>query len=137
MYESTRQMAEAIGRGFENMGARYKIFNAALTDKSDLVTEIFKSKGVIVGSPTVNNIVLSPIAMLLEEMKGLRFKKKAGAGFGSFGWSGEAGKYISAKLAEAGLKIAQEPLLIKYRPNSEDLEKCIAFGEEFVGSLNK
>jgi flavorubredoxin len=130
-------MAEAIAEGFESQGIRYKLFNTALTDQSDLMTEIFKAKGVIVGSCTVNNTVLRPTAGLLEEIKGHKLKGKLGAGFGSYGWSGEAPKLISAALEGAGLKLAQEPLAVRYRPAEEELAKCRAFGVNFSQSMKE
>ena len=135
MYHATKMMAEEIGRGLANKGVKYKIFNVATTDKSDLNTEIFKAKGVLIGSCTVNNVVLRPSAAVLDEMKGLRFRNKVAAGFGSYGWSGEAPKIITQKLEEAGLKIAQEPISFRYKPNEEELAQCVQFGERFAESL--
>jgi flavorubredoxin len=49
------------------------------------MTEVFKSKAIIVGSPTVNNSILSNIAGWLEFLKQLRFKNKKAAVFGCYG----------------------------------------------------
>ncbi len=135
MYDSTREMGKAIGEGLEKSGVKYKMFDCAITDRSDLLTEIFKAKGVIVGSCTVNNTVMRAIASLLDEIKALRFKNKVGAAFGSYGWSGEAPRIISQKLQEAGLSVPQEPVAFKYRPTPEEIQKCIQFGETFAESL--
>ena len=135
MYDATRTMAEAIAAGLENKGVRYKLFNVAQNDQSDLLTDIFKAKGVIIGSCTVNNTVLRPTAGLLEEIKGHKFKGKLGAGFGSYGWSGEAHKIISTSLGNAGFKIPQEPLGFKYRLTDNELEQSVAFGESFAQAM--
>ena len=39
--------------------------------------EIFKAKGILVGSSTINNGILTSIAAILEEIKGLKFKNKS------------------------------------------------------------
>ena len=135
MYDATKKMAESIAAGLENQGVAYKLFNVALTDQSDLITEIFKSKGVIVGSCTVNNGVLRPTAGLLEEIKGHKFRGKLGAGFGSYGWSGESPKVISASLEKSGFRMPLEPLGIKYRPGKDNIEQCIQFGESFAAEM--
>lgn len=135
MYHATKNMAEAIGEGLGKNHIKYRIFDAATTDRSDLITELFKSKGFIIGSSTVNNTVLRPIASLLEEIKALRFKNKVGAGFGSYGWSGEAPKIISQRLEEAGIKVPLEPVLFKYRSTEEELKKCVEFGEGFAKGM--
>lgn len=136
MYETTKRIAEHIATGLGNEGVRYKIFNAALNDKTDLLTEIFKAKGVIIGSPTVNNIPLSAIVTIVEEMKALKMKGKYCAAFGSYGWSGESPKIITQRMTEAGLKVLQEPLSIRYRPSGEELQKCIEFGASFAKQMN-
>jgi anaerobic nitric oxide reductase flavorubredoxin len=135
MYNATRTMAESIAAGLDRQGITHKLFNASLADQSDMITDIFRSKGVIMGSCTVNNTVLRVTAGLLEQIRGLKFKGKLGAGFGSYGWSGEAPKLISASLEKAGLKIPLEPLSVKYRPDESDIEKCISFGELFAKAM--
>jgi anaerobic nitric oxide reductase flavorubredoxin len=135
MYDATSTMAHSIGEGLLKNNVKYKMYNAATTDRSDLITEIFKAKGVIIGSCTVNNTVLRAISSLLDDIKGLRFKNKVGAGFGSFGWSGEAQKIISSDLEKAGMRVPLEPIQVKYRPTEEELNRCIEFGESFAKSL--
>lgn len=137
MYDSTRTMAEFIAEGLERQGVAYKLFNVGVTDPSDLLTEIFKSKGVIIGSCTVNNTVLRATAALLEEIKGHKFKGKLGAGFGSFGWSGESPRMISSSLANSGLKAPLEPLSVKFRLNKDNIQQCIRFGESFAAAMKE
>jgi len=73
--------------------------------KNDVITEIFKSKAILVGSPTINRGILTGVAALLEEIKGLRFQDKKAAAFGCYGWSGESVKIISQNLASAGFQV--------------------------------
>ncbi len=137
MYNATQDMAKAIGKGLSNKGEKYKLFNCSVSDQSDLITELFRSKGIIVGSCTVNNTVLRSIAAILSEIKSHKFKNKPGAAFGSYGWSGEAPKVIKNQLEEAGLKVLQEPVSVKYRPTGEELALCTQLGEEFAVSLQE
>ncbi|HPI15945.1 MAG TPA: MBL fold metallo-hydrolase, partial [Spirochaetota bacterium] len=86
MWNSTRTMAEAIAEGvMESGGINLKLYNASITDKNDLITEIFKSKLVVLGSPTVNRGIMSSLAGLMEEVRGLGFKGKKAAAFGAYG----------------------------------------------------
>lgn len=135
MYNSTKSMAEAIGRGLAENGVKYKIFNVSVSDQSDLITEIFKAKGIIIGTCTVNNGVLRSIAGILDEIKGHRFRNKVGAGFGSYGWSGEGAKIISKALEESGIKVVQEPIQLRYRPTEEELNQCFEFGMNFARNI--
>ena len=96
-----------------------KLFNLAKSDKNDVITEIFKSKAILVGSPTINKGILVSVAGMLEEIKGLRFKNKKAAAFGSYGWSGESNKIISEKLTSAGFEIVDDGLKLLWNPDEE------------------
>ncbi len=71
MYNGTRSIAESIVKGINTADGivNVKLYNAATNDKNDIITEIFKSKAVLMGSPTVNNGFMSSIAGLLEMVK--------------------------------------------------------------------
>jgi flavorubredoxin len=100
-----------------------------------VITEVFKSKTVLVGSPTINRGISVAAAGILEEIEGLRFKNKTAAAFGSYGWSGESVQKIASRLESAGFKILLEGLKVKWNPDAEQLSKCEKFGRELVGKL--
>lgn len=138
MWNSTRKMAEAIAKGISDgdKNVAVKLFNVARSDKNDLITEVFKSKVILVGSSTINRGILSSIAAILEEMRGLGFKGKKAAAFGSYGWSGESVKMITTGLEEAGFKVVNEGMKALWNPD-EDIEKeCFAYGKEFFEQLS-
>ncbi|MCZ7356158.1 MAG: flavodoxin domain-containing protein [Candidatus Methanoperedens sp.] len=135
MWKGTEKMAVAIGEGLEKEGVKYKLFNMAVCDRNDVLTEVFKAKGVIIGSPTLNNGLLPTIKPILEDLKGLRFKNKVGAGFGTYGWSGENVKLIEENLERSRIKILQEGIKFKWQPTKDELEKCVEFGRNFAKGL--
>ncbi|MDR3592057.1 MAG: flavodoxin domain-containing protein, partial [Negativicutes bacterium] len=137
MWNGTRLMAEAIVEGIKaaDPAVTIKVFNSGRSDKTDILTEVFKSKAIVVGSPTVNKGTLSSIAAILEEIKGMAFKNKKAAGFGAYGWSGESAKEISEKLQAAGLTIVNDPLRIMWNPDAAASENCANFGRDFVAKL--
>jgi len=132
MYDATKKMAHAIAEGLQAKGVKYKIFDVAKTDKSDIITEVFKAKAVIVGSCTVNNTYMRDTAGLLNQIKGLKLKGKIGAGFGSYGWSGEAPKLINAALQSSGIKTPFEHLSFKFMPSEAETEQCREFGKKLA-----
>ena len=71
-------MAEAIARGIEleDPKVKVKLFNSSKVDKNDIITEVFKSKGILLGAPTVNNGYLHSIAGIIEMIKGMKFQDK-------------------------------------------------------------
>ncbi len=137
MWDGTRRMAEAITKGIMEADptVTVKLFNIARSDKNDLITEIFKSKALLVGSPTVNKGMLTAVAGILEEIKGLKFVNKKAAAFGCYGWSGEAVKLISEKLKESGFQLLNDGIREKWNPNMASINNCIRFGKEAALNL--
>lgn len=134
MWNGTRRMAEAIaeGLGQADPDVAVSLNNIARSDKNDLITEVFRSKAVVLGSPTINRGILFSVAGILEEMRGLAFKGKKAAAFGAYGWSGESVKMLSARLAEAGFEVVHEGLRLVWHPDDHGLEACRAFGRDLA-----
>jgi anaerobic nitric oxide reductase flavorubredoxin len=137
MWDGTRVMAENIATGIRqaNKDIRIKLYNCAKMDKNDLITEIFKSKAILFGSPTINRGILHSLSGLLEMVKGLGFKNKKAAAFGSYGWSGEGVKEIEERISQSGLELITPGLKILWNPNDEQKEKCVLFGQKIAESL--
>lgn len=134
MWNSTRHMADAIVKGMTEADPTVvvKELNCARTDKSDIITEVMKSKGIIVGSPTINNGLSYYTAGILELIHGCKFKNKKAAAFGSYGWSGESPKQITASLEHSGFTIVQEGLGVNWNSDQDKLAACEQFGRDFV-----
>ncbi len=130
MWHATQHMAEAIGEGLAAEGVPYKLFHMAVSDHNDVVVEIFKSKAVIIGSPTHNQGLLPSITPILEDLKGMKFQNKIGAAFGSYGWSGESVKLIEEHLTKCKIPLAAEGVRAKWQPGADDLAKCRELGQK-------
>jgi anaerobic nitric oxide reductase flavorubredoxin len=120
MWDGTKRMAESIGQGIAAEGVQYKLFHAGVSDHSDIVTEIFKSKAVVVGSPTFNQGVLPTITPVLEDLRGLKFQNKLGAAFGSYGWSGESLSIIEEHLKKCKIPLVDDGVRAKWQPREEE-----------------
>ena len=131
MWNSTRKMAEAIAEGIQKKDKQVtiKIMNTSKDDKTEVLTEVFKSKAILVGSPTVNNGYLHSIAGILEMIKGMKLKNKVAATFGSYGWSGEAVNQITESLKKAGFTVNTEGIKVMWTPDKDMTKQCIEFGE--------
>jgi len=137
MWDSTRVMAEQIAAGIRSADDKVvvKLFNLSKTDKNDAITEVFKSKAILLGSPTVNNGILVAVAAILEEIKGLKFKNKKAGSFGSYGWSGESVKILSERLSDSGFDIINDGLRLTWAPDEESMQSCRDYGESFAKSV--
>ena len=137
MWQSTRKMAEAIADGIREVtpDTMVVIKNIVHDDKNDVITEVFRSRAVLVGSPTINNGHSFAIAGLLEMISGLKFKNKRAAAFGSYGWGGGSVKQISAKLAEAGFELVNDGIAKLWVPDTNALDDCKEYGREFARAI--
>ena len=122
MWEGTAKLAHEIAREIarQSPDTVVKLFNVAKADKNEVMTEVFKSRAIAVGSPTVSNSILSSVAGWLEFLKQLKFKNKKAAAFGCYGWSGESVKILRSKLEEAGFDVAEETVRSLWNPDEAD-----------------
>jgi len=138
MWDGTRRAAEIIAQGIKetNDTITIKLFNAARSDTNDIITEIFKSRGIVVGSPTINKGVLHSITALLDMAKGLNFQQKKAGAFGCYGWSGESVKLVNEMLTDAGFElINEEGLRMMWSPDQEAVAAANAYGNEIGRAL--
>ena len=125
MWEGTAKIAHEIASetARQSPSTVVKVFNVAKADKNEVMTEVFKSKAIALGSPTVGNSILSSVAGWLEFAKQLKFKKKKAAAFGCYGWSGESVKILQEKLKEAGFTVIDENIKALWTPSEDDSAK--------------
>lgn len=133
MWEGTTKIAHRIAEEIHRQSPNtvVKVFNIAKADKNEVMTEVFKSKAIAVGSPTVSNSILSSVAGWMEFLKQLKFKNKKAAAFGCYGWSGESVKLLQEKLKEAGFEVIDENIRTPWTPD----EAALAGIPELVRSL--
>lgn len=126
MWEGTMQLAHKIAQEIAQLSpdTRVKVFNLAKTDKNDIMTEVFKSKAIAVGSPTVGNSILSSVGGWLDFLKELKFKNKKAAVFGCYGWSGESPKILRERLTTSGFEVVEAEIKCNWNPVADDLDKA-------------
>jgi len=100
--------------------------------------ELTDSDAVVVGIPTYHHDMTIDVKKLFEEaaVKKVNLKGKTGAAFGSYGWSGEAPRLVLEIMKNKfGMDIIESPLLIRYTPDQNGLERCREFGREVAERL--
>lgn len=135
MWDGTKKLAEKIaeGIGLADPDVEVKLFNLPKSDENNLITEVFKSKMVLIGSPTIGGSILHSIAGFVHLMKELKFKNKKAASFGCYGWSGESTKVLNELLSGAGFEVSNEGLKNSWNPDEEQEELAVAFGKTIAG----
>ncbi len=137
MWDGTRMLAEHIAKGIKQADDKVtvKLFNISRRDINDVVTEVFKSKAILLGSPTINKGILNAMSALIEMITGLKFKKKKATAFGCYGWSGESVKILNDHLSKAGFDVIVDGFKAMWQPGEEALAQALAFGKDFAGKV--
>jgi anaerobic nitric oxide reductase flavorubredoxin len=132
MWKSTEKMAKAMLEGISSEGVEVVLYRLPFSDEGDIIGELLETKGLLVGSATINNGILPTLAPFLREMEGLRPRNKLAAAFGSYGWGGGATATIEKSLKAAGMELAAPALTVKWVPDKDELQKCYEYGRDFA-----
>jgi flavorubredoxin len=137
IWGGTRIMAESIAKGIReaDKDVTIDVLNLSKSDKNDVATEIFRSKAILVGSPSHNKCLLTSVAGVLEELRGLAFKGKKAASFGCYGWSGEGQKRLNGILKDAGYELVDEGVTNLWEPDEAAVQRCIDYGKAFAAKV--
>jgi flavorubredoxin len=132
MWGSTEKMAKAILEGLIDEGADARLLHLRSNHRSDIIEEMLEARGILLGSPTLNNGMFPTMGDFLTYMRGLRPKGKIFGLFGSHGWGGGAIKEMRRHLEMEKYEIWEKEFSVQFIPNSEELSSAIHFGKEFA-----
>ena len=130
---NTEKMASAVVEGARNV-ANTEVDMEYHVDVDDLN----RFDAIIVGVATYHHDMPIDVKHLFEEAakKGISLKGKAGAVFGSYGWTGEAPKLVLEIMKNKfEMHVNEPPLLANYTPDQKTLSMCREFGKRFSETL--
>lgn len=135
-YGNTTKIGEAIAQGIKEYGN----FDVEMVDVSenplpDTISKIDKADALLLGSPTINRDALEPVWRVMSNISLFKNKGKLAAGFGSYGWSGEAVGAIGDRLKGLQFKVIEPGFKAKLVPTEKTLEEAKEFGVNFVKQL--
>jgi anaerobic nitric oxide reductase flavorubredoxin len=132
MWQSTERMVVPITEGIRDEGVGVNVIKLRATPMSVAIKEFWKSRGSLIGSPTLNNITFPTVAEFMTHLRGLRPKNRLVGAFGSYGWGGGAVKEIYDEFKRMALESVEPGLQVLYRPSPEDEKSCFQFGKDFA-----
>ncbi|MDU1910008.1 FprA family A-type flavoprotein [Fusobacterium sp.] len=137
MYGNTAKMAEIIGRELNAQGIKeVKIYDASKTDHSFIVAEIWKYKGLVIGSCAHNNSVYPKVQPLLHKLENYGLKNRYLGIFGTMMWSGGGVRGIEAFASGLkGIEVVAESVEVKGTPKTEDLERLENIARKIAAKL--
>jgi flavorubredoxin len=137
MWQCTAAMAKAIAEGAADGGVDVKLMPLASHHRSDVATEILDAGALVVGSSTLNNMMLPWVADTMNYLKGLRPQNLVGQAFGSYGWSGEGADQVGKVLDEMKVARIGDPIKTIQMPDAETLKRCRALGKLVAEKLKE
>ncbi|MBF0559025.1 MAG: FprA family A-type flavoprotein [Nitrospirae bacterium] len=132
MWHSTEMMTSPMMQGIKDEGVECTVIKLRATPMSVAIKEFWNSRGCLIGTPTLNNIMYPTVAEFLTHLRGLRPKNRIAGAFGSYGWGGGGVKEAYEELKRIGLEIVEPGLQILYKPSLDDETTCYDFGRAFA-----
>lgn len=121
MWKSTEKMAYSLYEAFELAGYEIAFRNLQVHHESDVMTDILESEYICVGSPTLNNEMMTNVIGFLTYMRGLASKSnKKAIAFGSYGWNGYSIPNIEQIFKDCEFEVVSV-YKHQYRPTIDDL----------------
>jgi flavorubredoxin len=138
MYGYTEQMAETVAASLSENGIREIVMHdASKTHASYLLRDVFKYRGLLIGSPTYSGQVFPEIDSLLGKIQVREVKNRLFGCFGSFTWAGTAVKHLKAFAETMQWKMVGEPSEQKHAMSAATREQCRALGKAMAEALNQ
>ena len=137
MWHSTENMTIPIMQGIKDEGVDCKVIKLRATPMSIAIKEFWKSRGCLIGTPTINNVMFPSISEFLYHLGGLRPKGRIVGAFGSYGWGGGAVKEVCESFKRMGLEIVEPGVQVLYKPSAEDEKQCYEFAREFAKKVKE
>jgi anaerobic nitric oxide reductase flavorubredoxin len=122
MYGNTEVMLSSILKGISEVGVPIHVHRVPNEDPSFVLSDAYKSAGLIIGAPTYEYGMFPPMKYIMDLLKKKFIKYKKVLYFGSYGWSGGAKKEFE-NLSENMNWDIYESIAYRGYPSQEDLEK--------------
>lgn len=134
-YGYTKYMAERFAKEIRKTGTPVRVYNIIEHDQK-LMTEALNDAGAVMfGSPTINRDALKPVWDLISGTDAMNVRHKPALAFGSYGWSGEACRFINERLRALGYHVVSDGVTCVFKPSEEDEVKIEQITKEFIAAL--
>jgi NADH oxidase (H2O-forming) len=131
-YQNTALLAGKIAEGVRAAGdISVDVCDIEMMPVTEVDDRIARSNAIIIGSPTINQNILLQIYQMFAVINPIRDRGKLAGVFGSYGWSGEGDKLITANIQALKLNYVGQSFFTKFTPHGNELEKAREYGLEF------
>ena len=126
MHGNTAKTANAIARKLALEGIKnIRVYDASKTHQSYILSDIWKFKGLIIGSCAYNTALYPPIEALVSKLELYGLKNRFLSLFGTYSWSGGGFNNLQ-KFAEKmkNIEVVGEGFDVYCSPKKDDYEKA-------------
>ncbi len=134
-YGFTKKLAYAISSRLNELDVSNSVYDISEMSVQEVVKLALDADAIVLGSPTLNRDALEPVWEVLSNLSAIVCKGKVSAAFGSYGWSGEATKYIVERMGQLGMKNVGI-CKAKMNPNDNELASASALADDIASALN-
>ena len=137
MHGSTKMLAHAHAEGVIAGGCDVKVYNLHEDERSEIVKSILESKAVMMGAPSINDVLYPSVGDILLYLKGLRFDrcgKRYAMAFGSMGGKGGTAVKLLEELEACGFTPVNSQE-VYFVPDEHELNIAYAAGLEMAKTI--
>jgi len=137
MYGISQHLAEAIAQGASEAGLKnIVIHNVSKTDTSFILADIFKYKGLVIGSPTYMTYMYPLVEKLVLAVEHREIANRIYGCFGSFTWASKATKMLSDVACKMNWEMIGS-VDNKQAVSSEKYQEAYQLGKEIAEAILK
>jgi len=138
MYGNTEQLAEIIAASAAENGIRNIVMHhVSKSQPSDILRDIFKYRGLIIGSPTYNNQLYPAIESLISALRNRNIKNRLFGYFGGFSWADASLKHLKEFAEEMHFDVVCDPVSMKHSLQADVAESAWRMGQIMAEKLNR
>lgn len=137
MYGNTGRMADIIARGVADAGVKnIKVYDVSKTESSFIISDIWKYKGVVLGTSSHYGSIFPNMTLLLHELAEYKPQNKVYGLFGGATWCGGGLKVLKDTAEKCKWNVIGENIEVKGAPiKDEDIQKLYQLGVEIGKSV--
>jgi len=138
MYGNTQKMADVIARRLSENGIKnIRIYDASKTHVSYLISDLWRFKGVILGSCAYNTGLFPTMETLVSKLENTQLKGRLLGIFGTASWSGGGVSSLNKFAEKIKWQQVGESVEARSSPKEKDFRKCIEIADKMAELLIK
>jgi flavorubredoxin len=138
MYGNTKKMTDAIARSMTESGIqKIIVHDVSRSNMSFMVRDIWKFRGLVMGSCTYNTELFPPMAYLARTLANKMMKNRVLGLCGSYSWSKGALSELMSFAEKGEWELVEPTVEVKSSPTEEDLKACWLLGQNMAKAIKR